>query len=341
MHNIFLKDLLKSAEQVTISQDGLLIENKYAGTYADLPEQEEINLIKELQQKKWEEVVAQRYFKKQPWLYRIITDPGRSQFLDIINVKPGGLYLDVGSGWGQVAIPLARYGKSIAFDLTKNRLDILLEIAKQEKVNLSRIQGNFLTFPFNEEIFDLIVFNGSLEWIASGRAENESIKECQINALSKAASLLTNDGIIYIGIENSLGAKYIMGTHDDHTSMSHLMYLSEKFANEKYNAIRNKSIPAKTWSLSEYEQLFQDAGLSIERVYACYPDYKLIRVMVQLEDVNSYLLKNSHQVLEYDGSNGHGIEYQNELRHLYNTLALNNVAQYFCPSYGFVLKKKG
>lgn len=341
MTDLSIKELIHDLNDISIIDENLAVELKYAGTYADLPEQEEKDLIAELQKLSWNEVVYNRYFEKQPWLYRIITDQGRAQFLDIINFKKNGRYLDIGSGWGQVAIPLAKYGHSVALDLTRNRLDILAEIAKQENVNLTRLQGNFLTFPFCNKLFDLIIFNGSLEWIAAGRESNQSIKDIQLEALIKSTNLLNDNGIIYIGIENSLGAKYLLGTKDDHTGVNHLMYLSEDNANKKYMDIKTGELPAKTWSLSEYEEFFNSAGLQIEKVYACFPDYKLIRTMVQLEDVNHYILNHSHQVSEHDGTDGHILKHSNELLQLYKTLAMNGISQYFCPSYGFVLKKRG
>jgi hypothetical protein len=333
--------LIRDLNEVTIVTSDLAVEKKYAGTYADLPEQEEKDLISELQNTPWNEVVYQRYFEKQPWLYRIITDQGRAQFLDLIHFKEDGTYLDIGSGWGQVSIPLAKYGHSVALDLTRNRLDILAEIARQENVSLTRLQGNFLTFPFKHQLFDLIIFNGSLEWIASGRESHQSIKEVQLDALIKSSELLKNDGKVYIGIENSLGAKYLTGTNDDHTGVNHLMYLSEDSAIKKYRKIKESELPVKTWSLTEYEELFNMAGLEVEKVYACFPDYKLIRTMVQLEDVNNYILNYSHTVLEHDGADGHILKNSDELIELYKTLALSGIAQYFCPSYGFVLKKRG
>lgn len=341
MTDFSMTELIQDLNDITVINGDLAVELKYAGTYADLPEQEEKDLIAELQHFPWNEVVYQRYFEKQPWLYRIITDQGRAQFLDVINFKQNGRYLDIGSGWGQVSIPLARYGHSVALDLTRNRLDILAEIARQENVPLTRLQGNFLTFPFKHQLFDLIIFNGSLEWIAAGRERNQSIKAIQLEALIKSANLLKNDGKVYIGIENSLGAKYITGTNDDHTGINHLMYLSEDKANKKYQKFKEGELPAKTWSLAEYEELFYRAGLKVEKVYACFPDYKLIRTMVQLEDLNHYILNHSHQVLEHDGADGHILKHSDELLQLYKTLAMNGIAQYFCPSYGFVLKKRG
>jgi len=333
-------NLILDESLVTLLDDSFAIEKKYSGTYADLPQEEEQNIIDRLQNEPWERIVSELFFESNPWLYKIICDPGRSQALDLINYAKGGVYLDVGAGWGQLSIPLAKQGRTVAFDLTLNRLKILDSIATQEGVILEKIQGNFLSFPFKKDLFDLVIFNGSLEWIGSGREEVVAIREIQLNALKKAKEILKRDGRLYIGVENSLGAKYITGTPDDHTGISHLMYLSEKDANQKHEQLKNNLLPAKTWSLAEYYQLFDEAGFEIAKTYGCFPDYKLIRQMVDLEDINRFILKGNLDVQEYNGANGELVEHQLELNSVYKTLAQNNVAQFFCPSYGFVLTGK-
>ncbi|MFD0716759.1 class I SAM-dependent methyltransferase [Paenibacillus sp. GCM10027626] len=335
------KKLVTAGSEVDQLDTLFLVEQAYSGHYADMSSSDEKSMIDRLKKKNWREVVKDDFFQNSPWLYKIITDPGRAQFLDILPIPDDGVYLDVGSGWGQITIPLARRGLGVAFDLTRNRLDILKEIAHQESVDLGFIQGNFTTFPFQDQVFDLVVFNGSLEWIGAGKEVTETIKSCQITALRKAEKILKPGGIVYIGIENSLGAKYIQGVKDDHTGIPHLTYLSEYEADKKFQLNNEKSLPSKTWSLEEYYEMFEIANLEVEKVYGCFPDYKLIRMMIDLEEVNDYFTNHLHDIEEYDGSDGGQIVLSLELKELYKTLAKNKIAHHFCPSYGFVLRKKG
>mgnify|MGYP001400288222 CR=1 FL=1 len=328
---------LQAVEQI---DQNFIVEKSYSGMYADLAAQDEQRIIEALNQKPWRKVVGEFFFDQNPWLYRIITDPGRSFFLDLLPIKQEGVFFDIGSGWGQVTIPLARKGFSIAFDLTFNRLEILRQIARQEKVSLGYLQGNFLTFPFRDSIADLIVFNGSLEWIGSDRPSSVTIRECQLQALKKAARMLKPDGIVYIGIENSLGAKYLGGVKDDHTGIPHLTYLDEKEADARFNALTSKRLPAKTWSLNEYHELFQESGLELVRSYGCFPDYKLIRLMVDLEEIDDYFLENVYDIAEHDGTNGSLLPDSSRLSALYAQAARNRIAAFLCPSFAFVLKKK-
>jgi SAM-dependent methyltransferase len=316
------------------------VDEASVGIYSDMNDAKELQMIDSLKSNNWREVVSSEFAISAPWLYQIIVDLGRNAFLDFLSIKENGTYLDVGSGWGQVCIPLAKFGNSVALDLTSNRLNILREIARQEQVRLSYLQGNFLTFPFTVSTFDLIVFNGSLEWIGIGRESNETIREVQLKALKRANQLLKEDGKIYIGIENSLGLKYILGSPDDHTGIRDLTFLPEKLADELYSTQHaEQRLTAKTWSLKEYQELIQEAGLKVENIYGCFPDYKIIRHMVKLEEVNSVLGNHGLLYPEHIGTDGSMLGYDDKLDSLYRLLAKNGLAHLFCPSYGMILTK--
>jgi len=333
--------LIKDVNQVDIIDENFAIERSYSGKYSDLSNEGEMELVSQMDIKYWKDVVAENFQEKSPWLYKIITDAGRPLFLNILGIPQNGVYLDVGSGWGQVCIPLGRIGTSVALDLTFNRLNILKSIASQENVPLQYVQGNFLTFPFVEKSFDIIIFNGSLEWIGVGRDKDSTIREVQIKALKKANKMLKADGIIYVGIENSIGLKYILGAVDDHTGIVHNTFLDEKMAFENFKKITGTDqILSKTWSLEEYKEIFNEAELQVDKIYGCFPDYKLIRKMVDLRIINEELLKGM-PVSEHLGTNGELFQKNKELDAIYKLLAKNKVAETFCPSYGFILRKRG
>ena len=75
--------------------------------------------------------------------------------------------------------------------------------------------GNFCTFPLASEQFDLVIFNGSLEYIGSP----DSFWKTQCAAMREAARILKHGGLVYVGIENSLGLKYLLDAPDDHTGI--------------------------------------------------------------------------------------------------------------------------
>ena len=315
------------------------IEVNAQGSYADMSSEEERAIIEELRLLPWRQVVANHYAKQRPWLYSIITDPGRSAFLNHLPLTKGGSFLDVGSGWGQIAIPLAKKGNVYCLDLTKTRLTILREIAWQEKTTLNYILGNFLTFPFGNNQFDAIIFNGSLEYMAVGTT-GSTIQNIQQQALTKANSCLRSGGIVYIGIENSLGVKYLLGAPDDHTGIANLMFRDEAEANALFrNQHPESDLKIKTWSLKEYQSMLEAAGFEVEEVFGCFPDYKLIRKMIPLNNINS-VLAGDDILPEHSGVDGSLLPFNEHLPSIYRLLAKNGIAQFFCPSYGIIGRKR-
>jgi SAM-dependent methyltransferase len=327
------------ADRIERQGDDLWVEAGASAQYTDIGADVEALLVEALASMPWQDVIAQRFAAHNPWLYKIITDRGRSLFLDFVPVQPGGSFLDVGSGWGQVAIPLSRMGQVFCLDVSVGRLEILRQIARQEGGALEYICGNYRTFPFAQEQFDLVVFNGSLEWIALG-SPDIGIWDAQAAALEKARRILKPGGVVYVGIENAMGLKYLLGAPDDHTGIPHLTFLDEPDAAALHAKLQGgKPLRAKTWSLNDYRVLMEGAGLEILEIYACFPDYKLIRSMVPLPAVNSFLTETGLPYTEHSGTDGTELPCNHLLGPIYRLLARNGVAQYFCPSYALIAKK--
>jgi SAM-dependent methyltransferase len=330
---------VKKLSKVYKLEDHFWVDPGVQGHYSDTDAQEERETLDELRDQRWEDVVARRFAEKHPWLYSIITDRGRSLFLNFLPLKQDGIFLDVGSGWGQVAIPLSRQGEVFCLDVTIPRLKILKEIASQEQRTLNYICGNYRTFPFDNNQFDAVIFNGTLEWIALGMVV-KTIRKVQQEALLKTFNILKPGGYVYIGIENALGLKYLLGVPDDHTSLKYVSLLDEESAQAEYSKIfGNKPLPAKTWSLAEYKKLVADAGLEIVEIYGCFPDYKLIRHMIPLSEINATLAENGLLHPEHSGVDGSNLPNNELLDATYRQLARNQIAQYFCPSFGIIARK--
>lgn len=318
--------------------EGFYVEKDSQGHYQDVSSEEELVILSELKTTAWQSVVATHFANSRPWLYKIIVDQGRSVFLDVLQIRDGGKYLDIGSGWGQVTIPLSRRGDVFCLDQTTARLNILREIARQERASLNYICGNFLSFPFRHEQFDLVILNGSLEYMGVG-TKGAPIYDVQNKALEKVHTLLKPGGVVYIGIENALGLKYLFGAPDDHTGIKHSSYLNEPEAVEMAKKTSNVDLRIKTWSLAEYQQMLSSVGFVIEQTYGCFPDYKIIREMIPLEHVDTFVCTKEIPV-EHSGVDGSVLPENDSIASVYKLLAKNKIAQYFCPSYAFIGRKQ-
>jgi len=322
------------------TEDGIHVEIDSAGTYADIPAENVKTVLEQFAVKPWRQAFKELYEMENPWLYRIVTDPSRAMPMEVLNLARDCTCLDVGSGWGQLCIPAAQWGcRVVALDLTLDRLRILQSIARQEGATIALAKGNVLSFPFRPETFDLVIFNGTLEWVGTGRGSERTIRQCQVDALRSAARAAKAGGTIYVGIENSVGLKYLMGARDDHTRQVHYSFRSENEAEQIMRSQGGGRAPAKTWGLNQLKRLASEAGLSVKSVYGCFPDYKVPRHVVPLEEVNQFILQWAIDWEEHHGDCGEVLAEQGPIRSAYRELADNGIAHLLCPSYALTLVK--
>jgi len=313
--------------RIAPTEDEILQDPANHSTYTEIGEEGERAVLEALRSRPWREVVRSMFERARPWLCQIITSPLRARMLDVLELPAEGRFLDVGSGWGALSIPLARRGQVAALDLTIPRLQILREIARQEGVRLSYHCGDLKTYPFREKLFDGIFFNGSLEYMLEAGTAPQAVAS-QAFALRRAGSLLREGGVIYLGIENSVGLKYLLGAPDDHAG--------KPFAS--FVAAEQDAVAARTWSLDRYHELFASAGLELAQGYACFPDYKLIRRMVPLEEVDAFLAEQGLPASEHNGVDGAPLGLDRELDALYRIFGRAGIARHLVPSYAFVLR---
>lgn len=109
-----------------------------------------------------------------------------AKFLKSLNLEidRDSMVLDAGSGTGIVTMALHDAGfrpkKTVAFDLSRNSLELALGQARKEKSvdskNIAAVQGNILTLPFADESFDLVLSCGVLEYVPLDDGLRESAR---------------------------------------------------------------------------------------------------------------------------------------------------------------------
>lgn len=283
----------------------------------------------------WREVVAGHYRSESPWLHRIITDPCRDLFFRQYPLAPGAAVLDIGAGWGQMALPLARDHLVVAVEPTPERLSFIRAVAGQEKLEQRMIcvQSDFLEVEF-EPVFDVACCIGVLEWVP--RFRSGPPRELQRTFLARIRQALKPTGKLVVGIENRLGLKYLLGSSDDHIGSPHIAVLDAALANKRFHAATGSELRSFTYTLAEYTQLFVEAGFTQLKAYAAFPDYKLPAYIIPAnEGLEGEIAGGRLLPEEHDGSNGEplGTAFQEDLRSHYRSLAQIGVSRYFAPSY--------
>jgi 2-polyprenyl-3-methyl-5-hydroxy-6-metoxy-1,4-benzoquinol methylase len=326
-------DFHRGEEQVHLRGGEAWSAREQGDAYRDTGAAELLAIVRRVEAgEPWREVVAERYAESYPWLHSIVTSPARDLFFRRFPPPAGARILDIGSGWGQIALPLAHRGLVTALEPTPERLAFIRAAARQEGVdaNLCFVQADFLDVEFDTR-FDLACCIGVLEWVPKFRQGEP--RPLQVEFLARARQLLAPQGQLVVGIENRLGLKYLLGAADDHIGTSQMAVYDGELADRKWRAASGQPLRSFTYTRTELTGMLHEAGFAEVRFVAALPDYKLPEVLLPWGDaVNRFFLEGGY-VAEHDGTNGARLAFQDELRSHYRTLAELGIAADFVPSF--------
>jgi len=228
----------------------------------------------------------------------------RADFQFLLPITSESRVLDAGCMWGGVAVPVSQYcDKVFAVDKTNETLSFL--------------KINYLPFPDN--YFDVVILDGVLEWVAFDQevileeqwgkkrtdyvTYSKSPREVQIEVLKELNRVLKNNGVLCIGIENSIGYQYLAGYPDDHVNLKYVSFLPRFFANYITKKKLNCEYRTYIYSLKGYRSLLQDSGFDNIEFYGAFPHYIAPTEIIPLEYIkywkNKVLPTNSPFSSEY------------------------------------------
>ena len=332
-----IKFRYKGSNAIMKPNDWFSLDNK--NSYRDVPAPETVSIINEIEEGvRWRDVIAHHFQKSNHWLFDIITNRNRDLFFRQYPLSEGALVMDIGSGWGQIALPLARNNQVCVVEPTPERLDFIRAVARQDGIaqNMLFLNADYMQISFTAR-FDLITCIGVLEWV--GAFSDETDAQCvQHNFLKKIRSELKEGGQCVIGIENRIGLKYLLGAPDDHLGVSNISLFDAKLAQQKWFELKKEPLHIFTYTMEEYRSLLLEAGFAKNKFYASFPDYKLPQVILSADEpqpVNQFFIEGNY-IAEHNGTTGAILPNQDELKSLYRSLSVMGIAQYFVPSYFIV-----
>jgi 2-polyprenyl-3-methyl-5-hydroxy-6-metoxy-1,4-benzoquinol methylase len=328
--------ILHGGKRINLKK-GKIFLRKPAECYRDIPEETLTRIKSRISRgENWQNVLKDSFESSSNWLYQITTSDSRNKFLEERKPDPNDVVLDIGAGWGQFSIPLAKSNKLCALEPTPERLEFIKAVAEQEQVdqNMFFVGTDYLDTGF-ETKFDLILCIGVLEWVGSFRDDAEP-SELQLSFLKKARQELNFGGRMVIGIENRIGLKYLMGAPDDHTGLAHISYLEYDSARKKHREKTKEELRCFTYGMEEYKKMLTESGFTKIQFFAALPDYKLPVKIFPIEknecSLNQFIL-DGNIIKEHNGLDGKGLPNQSSLDLNYKSLASMNVAHHFAPSF--------
>ncbi len=202
----------------------------------------------------WEQLLNRE--ERYAVLYHL--SPLRENILNWYSFAPEASVLEIGSGCGAITGLLCKKAaRVVSVELSRRRASINFERHK-DFPNLEIMAGNLNEMKFDCR-FDYVILNGVLEY-AMSFTEGDHPYETFLNNIRE---LLKPEGHLLIAIENRLGLKYFNGAPEDHTG--HYFEGIDQYRD-------NDTV--RTFSRAELSALLRDCGLSAQKFYYPYPDYK-------------------------------------------------------------------
>jgi SAM-dependent methyltransferase len=259
----------------------------------------------------------------------------RANFLKSLEIPKTATVLDLGSGYGNITIPLSKMVKEVyACDSALE----LLEFSRQRAIaeNISNIKYfrtdpiDFCDTPFEEKTFDVIILNGVLEWVGTGDlSRNPGL--IQEEVLKYLRTLLKDDGFIYIGIENRWWPMYFYNIKDPHTKKMWTAIFPRFVSNVLMRLYGEKSgYRNYIYSLFGYRKLFNNAGFLVKDLFLPIKSYREPKYMLKVNDregINNLAKNNFCGVYHW------------KVVFLLKCLHFFGLLKFFTHSFGFVLKK--
>jgi len=278
----------------------------------------------------------------------IIGDERRADWAFLADVGRDSACLDIGTGWGAVAIGLSGLcGEVHAIDATWERLRMMVLRRDQERIeNLFPAYGGAdLQFPFPQNSFDLVSLVGVLEWIPRWKCDL-SPEACQLEALRAARGLLKPRGQVYVAIENRTGYNYIMGRRD-HNGVRFVSLMPRVAADIVSRAVTGAGYRTYQYTWLGYEKLLKRAGFDEIEFYITVPNYRDPYVYVPMDDpaAQEYFLRelfDTFTLISPERKREYRLEWlaaRAALR-IGRALPLAALLKWIAPGFGILARKK-
>jgi ubiquinone/menaquinone biosynthesis C-methylase UbiE/aminoglycoside phosphotransferase (APT) family kinase protein len=260
----------------------------FAGTsdyFFDVIPREDMNgFLDEADRDSWPEAfyaLGRKWPSKE--LFDFYVGPGRAGWKFLLPIGPGATALDVGCGWGNIALDLARNCRELAAcELTRERLRAFQGLARAEGLsNVIGVHANLgAALPFPDASFDIVVVNGVMEWIPETQAGHP--RRIQRAFLQEVGRVLKPRGVVYVAIENRMAYTYL--SHgEEHTGLLWGSLLPRPLSDLYSRWKRGKPYRTYTYTQSGYRRLFHAAGMKSVRFYSPLPDYRAFDQIIALD----------------------------------------------------------
>jgi len=268
--------------------------------WGEIPESKLQDVLEATRTRHWREVFRTSNDPDIARAFTFIANLNRTSWQYFLPSGKGRAALCVGEGMGATADALSRnYASVVALEPVLPRVQFMRRRFGQDRIdNVRIVRASFPGVPFARQSFDLVVFNGVLEWLPSGqRAENPAA--VQLSALRRAFELLRPGGWVYIGIENRWCYEYFLGAPDPHVKVRWVTIAPRSIANWLMRHTKVGRYENYLYGSRGYRRLLRRAGFSDAQVFIAVDSYNQPEFIVPVDGAPSrYFFRTTDRTSE-------------------------------------------
>jgi SAM-dependent methyltransferase len=213
-----------------------------------------------------------------------LTEPRRSRYLQVVNLRSDEHVLEIGASLGQHTRLIAKQCRSVealeVVPLQAQFAKIWCDESGLENVTVTA-GGASGSLPYADGAFDVVIMNYVLEWSA-GR-DSESAREFHMRLLREIRRVLRSDGRLFLSTKNRFGLRLVLGDRDEHMGIRFGSALP-RWLSRIILGIRSPHFPKGfLHSRRGLESLLRDAGFPALRSYLAFPDARYPEALVSFD----------------------------------------------------------
>lgn len=237
------------------------------------------------------------------YLHPAIIHTGRADARFFLPINKESVILDMGCMWGALTFALSEHCKHIVgLDQTLETLQLSYYRAQEAGIqNVTFLGGDARRMPIKDNIFDVVLLNGVLEWLGLeseyvveqqwGKRSRNGVKTVrvknprtlQLRGLQEALRVLKPGGVLWLAIENRVRAAYFLGAPDDHSGLPYNSLFPRKLANLYSLLAIGQPYRTYTYTIWGLRKLLKEAGFSKETFFTAFPTYERPATILPLE----------------------------------------------------------
>ena len=209
----------------------------------------------------------------------------RRKYLDLLDIQPTSIVLEVGASLGQHTKLIAQKCKHLeALEVVPQQAifnKLWCDQSGLKNVNVS-CGGDDGYLPYKSNSFDILIINYVLEWCA-GRS-NVSPEEFHQQIINECSRVIKPGGKLFISTKNRFNIRLLLGGVDEHVDYrfgSALPRWLTAYLNRKTTSCEATSCEALGYlhSRKRFEKLLKNAGFSELQPFLMLPDARVPKVV--------------------------------------------------------------